>query len=222
MKRKEWIEKALEAIEKNDPASQDRFTNKRYPGFKALYHHRSVHKLWEKGWERTARRLSEHWKHKTGIEIHPGAKISPGVFIDHGSGVVIGETSAIGEGSVLYQGVTLGGTGKRRQKRHPTLGKNVVVGAGAKLLGNIKIGDNTKIGAGSVVVKEVPPNSTVVGVPGRVVCKVIKETGKKVNASRERLPDPIIDALVALEKRVGELEKQTKVISGDKEDKLKD
>jgi serine O-acetyltransferase len=208
MKRKEWIRKALEAIEKNDPASQDRFINKRYPGFKALYHHRSIHKLWEKGWKRLARRRSERWKHKTGIEIHPGAKIEPGVFIDHGSGVVIGETSEIGEGCVLYQGVTLGGIGKEWQKRHPTLGKRVVVGAGAKLLGNIKIGDNAKIGAGSVVVKDVLPNTTVVGVPGRVVCKIIEETGEKINTSRERLPDPIIEALVAMGERIERLEKQ--------------
>jgi serine O-acetyltransferase len=218
MKRKEWFKRALGAIEKNDPAAQDRFINKRYPGFKALYHHRFTHKLWEKGWKRLARRLSEYWKHKTGIEIHPGAKIGPGVFIDHGSGVVIGETSEIGEGCVLYQGVTLGGIGKKRQKRHPTLGKNVVVGAGAKLLGNIKIGDNAKIGAGSVVVKDVPSSSTVVGVPGRVVCKIIEETGEKINTSRERLPDPIIEALVVMGERIEQLERQIEILLKKSED----
>jgi serine O-acetyltransferase len=198
--REEWIERTLKAIKENDPAAQDDSVNKRYPGFIALCNHRTTHMLWELGHRKLARRRSEKWRHRTGIEIHPGAKIAKGVFIDHGMGVVIGETAEVGEGCVLYQGVTLGGTGKEKQKRHPTLGKNVVVGAGAKILGNIKIGDNVKVGAGSVVVKDVPPDCTVVGVPGRVV------RGVEQSNSREKLPDPLVEMLVDMQKRIEELE----------------
>jgi len=200
--QEEWIEHTLRAIKENDPAAQDDSVNKRYPGFIALYNHRITHMLWEKGRRKWARRRSEKWRRRTGIEIHPGAKIAKGVFIDHGMGVVIGETAEVGEGCVLYQGVTLGGTGKEKQKRHPTLGKNVVVGAGAKILGNITIGDNVKVGAGSVVVKDVPPNCTVVGVPGRVV------RGVEPSNSRERLPDPLVEMLVDMQKRIEELERR--------------
>ncbi|MDY6986180.1 MAG: serine O-acetyltransferase [Candidatus Thermoplasmatota archaeon] len=202
--RKEWIERALKAIKENDPAAQDDSLNKKYPGFKALYHHRVTHMLWNAGHRRWARKRSERWRHKTGIEIHPGARIEKGVFIDHGMGVVIGETAELGEGCVLYQGVTLGGTGKEKQKRHPTLGKNVVAGAGAKILGNINIGDNVKIGAGSVVVKDVPPNCTVVGVPGRIV------KGVEPNNNREKLPDPLVETLVDMQRRIEELERVIK------------
>jgi serine O-acetyltransferase len=200
--KKEWVRRAVEAVEKNDPASQDEKTNKRYPGVIALYHHRFAHMLWTAGYPRWARRYSERWRRKTGIEIHPGAEIGTGVFIDHGMGVVIGETSVVGEDCVMYQGVTLGGTGKRKEKRHPTLGKNVMVGAGAKLLGNITIGNHVKIGAGSVVVSDVPSDSTVVGVPGRVV------RGVKENGTREKLPDPLVDMLLDMKKRIENLEKK--------------
>jgi len=200
--REEWIERTLKAIKENDPAAQDDSVNKRYPGFIALYNHRTTHMLWETKHRKLARRRSEKWRHRTGIEIHPGAKIAKGVFIDHGMGVVIGETAEVGEGCVLYQSVTLGGTGKEKQKRHPTLGKNVVVGAGAKILGNIKIGDNVKVGAGSVVVKDVPPDCTVVGVPGRIV------RGVEQSNSREKLPDPLVEMLVDMQKRIEELERK--------------
>ena len=140
-----------------------------YPSFKVMMHYRLAHKLYKKGHYFWARYISQRGVRKTGIEIHPGAEIGKGLFIDHGNGVIIGETTIIGDNVTLYQGVTLGGTGKEQGKRHPTIGNNVMISAGAKVLGSFKIGDNSKIGAGSVVLEEVPPNSTVVGVPGRVV-----------------------------------------------------
>jgi serine O-acetyltransferase len=200
--RRDWIDSTLKAIKENDPAAQDDSINRKYPGFIALYQHRITHMLWNIGHRRWARKRSERWRHKTGIEIHPGARIEKGVFIDHGMGVVIGETAELGEGCVLYQGVTLGGTGKAKQKRHPTLGKNVVVGSGAKILGNITIGDNVKVGAGSVVVKDVPPNCTVVGVPGRIV------KGVEQSSSREKLPDPLVEMLVDMQNRIEQLERR--------------
>ena len=151
-----------------------------YPGFKAVRSHRRAHFFYRHGWKYLARLIS-HWsRFWTGIEIHPGAQIGPGLFIDHGMGVVIGETAVIGENVTLYQGVVLGGTGKETGKRHPTIGNNVMIASGAKVLGPFKVGDNSKIGAGSVVLEEVPPNSTVVGIPGRVVrrtggCRLLKE-----------------------------------------------
>ena len=157
-----------------------------YPGFQALVLHRISHKLWNYKLPLLPRVLSQLTRNITGIEIHPGAKIGRGVFIDHGMGVVIGETSEIGDRCLLYQGVTLGGTGKDSGKRHPTLQENVVVGAGAKVLGAIKIGSNTRIGAGSVVVKNVEKNSTVVGIPGRVV----HQSGVNINPlAHSALPD---------------------------------
>ena len=157
-----------------------------YPGFQALVLHRISHKLWKYKLPLLPRVLSQLTRNITGIEIHPGAKIGKGVFIDHGMGVVIGETSEIGDRCLLYQGVTLGGTGKDCGKRHPTLQENVVVGAGAKVLGAIHIGSNTRIGAGSVVVKNVEKNSTVVGIPGRVV----HQSGVKINPlAHSALPD---------------------------------
>ena len=157
-----------------------------YPGFQALVLHRISHKLWKYKLPLIPRVLSQITRNITGIEIHPGAKIGRGVFIDHGMGVVIGETSEIGDRCLLYQGVTLGGTGKDSGKRHPTLQENVVVGAGAKVLGAIQIGSNTRIGAGSVVVKNVEKNSTVVGIPGRVV----HQSGVKINPlAHSALPD---------------------------------
>ena len=157
-----------------------------YPGFQALVLHRISHKLWKYKLPLFPRVLSQITRNITGIEIHPGAKIGRGVFIDHGMGVVIGETSEIGDRCLLYQGVTLGGTGKDTGKRHPTLQENVVVGAGAKVLGAIQIGSNTRIGAGSVVVKNVEKNSTVVGIPGRVV----HQSGVKINPlAHSALPD---------------------------------
>jgi len=174
-----------------------------YPGFQALVLHRISHKLWNYKLPLLPRVLSQLTRNITGIEIHPGAKIGKGVFIDHGMGVVIGETSEIGNRCLLYQGVTLGGTGKDRGKRHPTLEENVVVGAGAKVLGAIQIGSNTRIGAGSVVVKNVERNSTVVGIPGRVV----HQSGVKINPlAHSALPDAEGNVIKNLMDRIDHLE----------------
>lgn len=156
-------------IRERDPAIHSDLEVFLYPSFKVMLSYRRAHKLYRKKHYFLARLLSQRAARKTGIEIHPGAQIGKGLFIDHGCGVVIGETTVIGDNCTLYQGVTLGGTGKEQGKRHPTLGNNVMVSAGAKVIGSFKIGDNCKIGAGSVVLREVPQGSTVVGVPGRVV-----------------------------------------------------
>ena len=174
-----------------------------YPGFQALVLHRISHKLWKYKLPLIPRVLSQLTRNITGIEIHPGATIGRGVFIDHGMGVVIGETSEIGDRCLLYQGVTLGGTGKDCGKRHPTLEENVVVGAGAKVLGAINIGSNTRIGAGSVVVKNVEKNSTVVGIPGRVV----HQSGVKINPlAHSALPDAEGNVIKNLMDRIDHLE----------------
>tara|TARA_Y100000746_G_scaffold231381_1_gene245077 strand:+ start:1196 stop:1951 length:756 start_codon:yes stop_codon:yes gene_type:complete len=176
-----------------------------YPGFQALVMHRISHKLWKYKIPLIPRVLSQFTRFFTGIEIHPGAQIGRGVFIDHGMGVVIGETSQIGNRCLLYQGVTLGGTGKDHGKRHPTLEENVVVGAGAKVLGAITVGTNTRIGAGSVVVRNVEADSTVVGIPGRVV----HQSGVKVNPlAHSALPDAEASIIRNLMKRIDNLENQ--------------
>tara|TARA_Y100001968_G_scaffold314866_1_gene340747 strand:- start:3619 stop:4365 length:747 start_codon:yes stop_codon:yes gene_type:complete len=176
-----------------------------YPGFHALALHRISHNLWQIGLPFIPRLLSQFTRTLTGIEIHPGARIGKGVFIDHGMGVVIGETAEIGNRCLLYQGVTLGGTGKDHGKRHPTLAENVVVGAGAKVLGAIQIGANTRIGAGSVVVRDVEADSTVVGIPGRVVHK----SGVKINPlAHSALPDTEADIIRNLMERIDNLESQ--------------
>jgi len=176
-----------------------------YPGLKALLTHRLAHALWNTGLCLPARMLSQLGRFFTGIEIHPGAKIGRGLFIDHGMGVVIGETAEIGDNCTLYQGVTLGGTGKERGKRHPTLEDNVTVGAGAQILGDFTVGRGSYIGANSVVVKEVPPEATVVGIPGRIV----RIAGERVSVSlhHERLPDPILDRLVELQREIEQVER---------------
>lgn len=175
-----------------------------YPGFHALYMHRIAHWLWRRRLRLFAR-IVAHWsRFLTGIEIHPAARIGPGLFIDHGMGVVIGETAELGSNVTLYQGVVLGGTGKESGKRHPTIGNNVVIATGAAVLGSFTVGDNARIGAGSVVLREVPPNSTVVGVPGRVV----REDGRRVETidlDHANLPDPVERALRVLESREQEL-----------------
>ena len=176
-----------------------------YPGFQAITIHRFSHRLWKYKLPLIPRLLSHLTRFLTGVEIHPGAKIGKGVFIDHGMGVVIGETSEIGDRCLLYQGVTLGGTGKEGGKRHPTLENNVVVGAGAKVLGDISIGTNTRIGAGSVVVKNVDSNSTVVGIPGRVV----HQSGVKINPlAHSALPDAEANVLRNLMERIDQLENE--------------
>jgi serine O-acetyltransferase len=176
-----------------------------YPGVHALALHRAAHRLWRAGWTTLARALSHASRFLTGIEIHPAARIGPGLFIDHGMGVVIGETAEIGENVTLLQGVTLGGTSLRREKRHPTLGDNVVVGAGAKITGAFTIGDNSRIGAGSVVVREVPANCVVVGVPGRVTYKDGQRVGD-IDLNQTDLPDPVTKALEQLVERIRTLE----------------
>lgn len=184
-----------------------------YPGFQALLLHRFSHLLYKLGLPVIPRLLSHLGRFFTGIEIHPGATIGKGVFIDHGMGVVIGETAILGDYCLIYQGVTLGGTGKENGKRHPTLGENVVVGAGAKVLGNILIGNEVRIGAGSVVLKDVPSDCTVVGIPGRVVYRA----GEKVDPlDHSNLPDSeakvirtLLDRIEQLEKQVSELQKQS-------------
>ena len=170
----------IAAAERNDPAARNKFEILlTYPGVKALSMHRVANKLSRMRLKLLARMVSQFCRFLTGIEIHPAAKISAGVFIDHGHGVVIGETAEVGTGTVLYQGCTLGGTGKQTGKRHPTVGENCVISAGAKILGNITIGDYAKIGAGAVVLTDVPPYATAVGVPARVVRINCKKTGEQ-------------------------------------------
>lgn len=177
-----------------------------YQGLHALVAFRSAHFFYRIKLFFLARLISQLARHFTGIEIHPGAKIGRGLFIDHGMGVVIGETAVIGDNVLLYQGVTLGGTGMEKGKRHPTVGNNVVIGGGAKVLGNIVVGDNSYIGANAVVIKDVPANSTVVGVPGRVT----KQDGKKIDIDLDHIHviDPVIQMIEELEERVKKIEEK--------------
>ncbi|MGD0136875.1 MAG: serine O-acetyltransferase [Bryobacteraceae bacterium] len=184
-----------------------------YPGFHSILLHRAAHRMHLAGFTLLARIVSQFNRTVTGIEIHPGATIGRRCFIDHGMGVVIGETTEIGDDVLLYQGVTLGGTGKERGKRHPTIGNNVVIGTGAKILGNITIGDHTKIGAGSVVIRSVPDHSTVVGVPGRVV-RLRVDTGDYLEHGT--LPDPEGQLIDDLTRRIEQLEAQIKLLAEDR------
>ena len=177
-----------------------------YPGVKAIRMHRRAHFYYKHNMMFLARYVSQRAARKTGIEIHPGATIGRRLVIDHGTGVVIGETTEIGDDVLIYQGVTLGGTGKDTGKRHPTIGNNVMISAGAKVLGPFKIGDNSRVAAGAVVLAEVPPNSTVVGVPARVV----KQDGKRVALDQIHIPDPVKQKMDLLEGRIAELEAQLK------------
>lgn len=208
------IQDEIKLIEERDPAIHSKMEVFLYPSFKVMLHYRVAHRLYEKGHYFWARWVSQRGVRKTGIEIHPGAKIGKGLFIDHGNGVIIGETTIIGDNVTLYQGVTLGGTGKEHGKRHPTIGNNVMISAGAKVLGSFTIGDNSKIGAGSVVLDEVPPNSTVVGVPGHVV-KRNNMSFPQDTMDHGHLPDPVREDIMQLQNanselinRVLELEKQ--------------
>lgn len=194
----------IAAAKRNDPAARGSFQIwLTYPGVRALIWHRRAAFLQNRLHLYTlARWVSEHAKRKTGIEIHPAAKIASGVFIDHGAGVVIGETAEVAEGVVIYQGVTLGGTGKERGKRHPTIEKNVVISCGAKVLGGFTVGEGARIGAGAVVLKEVPPFATVVGIPGRIV----RINGEKTQDLLPEREDPVLKELCALRERVFALE----------------
>ena len=162
------IKNEIKVIRERDPAIHSNMEVFLYPSFKVMLHYRVAHRLYKNGHFFLARWISQRAVRKTGIEIHPGATIGENFFIDHGNGVIIGETAVVGNNVTLYQGVTLGGTGKEHGKRHPTVGDNVMISAGAKVLGSFQVGENSKIGAGSVVIEEVPPNCTVVGVPGKI------------------------------------------------------
>ncbi len=202
------IKQDLQAVFDRDPAATGKLeVILTYAGFHALLAFRIAHRLRKMGVPVLPRVISYAARWLTGIEIHPAAKIGTGFFIDHGMGVVIGETAEIGDYVTLFQGVTLGGTGKEHGKRHPTLGNHVVVGAGAKILGGIKIGDNVKIGANSVVLKSVPANSTVIGVPARVI-KMEGERLPEATMDHINIPDPIADRFEALEREIIELRKK--------------
>ncbi len=179
-----------------------------YPGLHAIWIYRLAHFVWIRGHKTLARLISHIGRFLTGIEIHPGAKIGRRFFIDHGMGVVIGETAEIGDDVLIYQGVVLGGVSREKTKRHPTLGNRVVVGAGAILLGPIEVGENARIGAGSVVIKDVPDNATVVGVPGRVIVGKPPKKVSGVDLDHNKLPDPVIEVLHRLERRIEDLEKK--------------
>ena len=210
------IRRDIKAVFDHDPAAISTVeVLLAYPGFHARQFHRLAHTLFRWHVPVLPRLISHISRFLTGVEIHPGAKIGEGFFIDHGMGVVIGETSEIGDNVTLYQGVTLGGTSHQRAKRHPTLGSNVVVGVGAQLIGNITIGDNAKVGVGSVVINSVPANTTVVGVPGRVV-----EIRNPDTDTVERLPDPVGEKLENLEQRTAELEKRLARIEESKDESI--
>ncbi|HKZ75180.1 MAG TPA: serine O-acetyltransferase, partial [Actinomycetota bacterium] len=201
------VRRDIEAAMGRDPAARSRLEVLFcYPGVHALAFHRVAHRLWRAGWIVTARFVSHVSRWLTGIEIHPAAKLARGVFIDHGMGVVIGETAEVGENVTLYQGVTLGGTSLKREKRHPTLEANVVVGAGAAVLGAITVGEGTRVGGGSVVVRDVPPNSVVVGVPGRIIYRDGKPVRQTVDLEHGDLPDPLAKAIEQLLDRIDGLE----------------
>ena len=212
------IKNEIKVIRERDPAIHSDMEVFLYPSFKVMMHYRIAHKLYTQGHYFLARWVSQRGVRKTRIEIHPGAQIGENFFIDHGNGVIIGETAIVGNNVTLYQGVTLGGTGKEHGKRHPTIGDNVMISAGAKVLGSFTIGENSKIGAGSVVLEAVPPNCTVVGVPGRIVKrnnqKLVREDMNQVD-----LPDPVNEDIKALQhansemtNRIIELERELKML----------
>jgi serine O-acetyltransferase len=205
------IKKDIKVVFERDPAARSVWEVLLcYPGLHAIWLHRIGHYFYKRGFVVLPRMISNLARFLTGIEIHPGATIGEGLFIDHGTGIVIGETAEVGDNVTLYQGVTLGGTGKEKGKRHPTIGNNVVVASGAKVLGSFSVGDNSKIGAGSVVLKAVPPNSTVVGIPGQIVW----HNGKKVNGledidlEHDDLPDPVQEMMQCLQRNMFKMEER--------------
>lgn len=217
------IREEFHIIKERDPSIKSAMEVLLYPSFRVMLSYRRAHKLYTKGHYFRARFISQRAARKTGIEIHPGAVIGKGFFIDHGSGVIIGETAIVGDNVTLYQGVTLGGTGKETGKRHPTIGDNVMISAGAKIIGSFTVGENSKIGAGSVVLEEVPPNCTVVGVPGRIV----KRDNIKIPRSdmdQCHLPNPVQEDITVLQRenaelvnRVLDLEKEMRMLGNEKE-----
>lgn len=205
----ETLKRDIRAAKERDPACRGTLEVLLcYPGIHALWVHRVAHRCWKAGLLLLGRFLSHLGRFLTGIEIHPAATIGPGVFIDHGMGVVIGETAEVGENVTIYQGVTLGGTSLERVKRHPTIQRNVVIGSGAKILGPFTVGENSRIGSGSVVVKEVPPNSVVVGVPGRVIYRDGRKVMTPIDLNMVDLPDPVAQAIQGLVERLEELERE--------------
>ena len=205
------LKEEVDAVMERDPAAKGYLEVLTcYPGLQAIVVHRFSHWLYEQGVPLLPRLISQFMRFFTGIEIHPGAKIGKRFFIDHGMGIVIGETSEVGDDVLLYQGSTLGGTGKEKGKRHPTLGNNIVVGAGAKLLGPIKAGNNVKIGAGSVVVKDVPSDCTVVGVPGEIIKLKGRRLFRGADLEHGGLPDPLLEKINRLEHRLHLLEKKAR------------
>lgn len=215
------LKKDIQVIFDRDPAARSVWeVIFCYSGLHAIWFHRLSHKLYLRGWVLLPRMISNFARFLTGIEIHPGATIGEGLFIDHGTGIVIGETAEIGKNVTLYQGVTLGGTGKEKGKRHPTIGDNVVVASGAKVLGSFTVGEYAKIGAGSVVLKEVPPYATVVGIPGKIVCMYGEKVSRgenDVDLRHDQLPDPEGEMLFCmqrhlqlLQEKITKLEKELK------------
>ncbi|WP_310602926.1 serine O-acetyltransferase EpsC [Anaerosporobacter sp.] len=206
-----FVKEEIQIIKDRDPAIKTPMEVFLYPSFKAVMRYRIAHKLYLRKHYFLARWYSQRTVRKTGIEIHPGATIGKGLFIDHGNGVIIGETAVVGNNVTLYQGVTLGGTGKEIGKRHPTIGDNCMISAGAKVLGSFTVGENSKIGAGSVVLSEVPPNSTVVGVPGRIV----KRDNVKVaceDLDQVHLPDPVRNDILKLEEENNSIREELNIL----------
>ncbi|MDA8334797.1 MAG: serine O-acetyltransferase [Peptococcaceae bacterium] len=203
------LKRDIRAVQERDPAARGPLeVILCYPGFHAIQMHRLAHFLYKRHFFLPARLLSQINRFLTQIEIHPGAQIGEGFFIDHGAGVVIGETTVIGNNVTIYQGVTLGGTGKEKGKRHPTIGDNVVISTGAKILGSFEVGAGSKIGAGSVVLKPVAANSTVVGVPGREVIRDGRRIPDEIDLRHDQLPDPVAETIGAMGRRIEELEQR--------------
>ncbi len=209
------LKEDIAAYKERDPAARSSIEIfLLYPGLKAIRMHRRANWCYRHNLKFLARYISQRAVRKTGIEIHPGAKIGRRLVIDHGTGIVIGETAEIGDDVLIYQGVTLGGTGKEVGKRHPTIGNNVMISSGAKVLGPFKVGDNSRIAAGAVVLHEVPPDCTVVGVPARVV----RRSGMKVNSlDQVHVPDPVSQQFCKLQTKINELQKEIEVLKGEKE-----
>ena len=202
----------IDSIRERDPAARSRAeVLLLYSGLHAVLYHRAAHFLYRHDMKFLARMVSQHARFMTGVEIHPGAKIGKGLLIDHGAGVVIGETAEVGDNCTIYQGVTLGGTGKDVGKRHPTIGNNVMIGSGAKVLGPFKVGDNSKIAAGAVVLNEVPPDSTAVGVPARIISKK-KSAACKDSLDQVHIPDPVAQEICKLRAEIEALEKRIKAM----------
>lgn len=218
----EGIREDIRAVFERDPAAKSLIEVLFcYPGLHALLMHRVAHRLYRWRLFFLARLISHVARFLTGVEIHPGARIGKGFFIDHGMGVVIGETAEIGDNVTIYQGVTLGGTGKEKGKRHPTVGNNVIIATGAKVLGAITVGDNARIGAGAVVVKPVPPNCTVVGVPGRIVARNGQRV-RGIDLEHGNLPDPVAEILSSFQERMEALEKRMSDLEGELNRKVVD